>query len=68
VLEDSELITLDEFLSLPDYLEVKLNEEYTAVISSDETVTVGCQKFSFKVIDEVFKAVEEMKLKIKKNQ
>lgn len=62
-LKEYPLITLDDFLALPEPIQdisVILNEEYTAVISTD-TVTVGCQKFPFDVIDKVAAAVDSMR-------
>ena len=63
---DFPLITLDNFLALPEPIndiQVNLNNDYTAVISQDGIVTVGCQKFPFDVIDKVANAVSSMRLR-----
>lgn len=39
---------------------IKLNDEYEAVVS-EEDVTVGCQSFSFKKVEELYQAVKKAK-------
>ena len=39
---------------------VRLSDDYTAEVTP-EGVKVGCQTFSFEVMDELFKAVEEVR-------
>lgn len=55
-------ITFDEFLSLKKdvNIEIKLNDEYTAIVSKDN-VKVGCQTFPLSVITKLYNAVEKMK-------
>lgn len=53
-------ITFDKFLSLKKELEIeiKLNDEYTAIISKDN-VKVGCQTFPLSVIQELYNALKK---------
>lgn len=52
---------LADFLSsLKKQIEIKLNDEYTAVVSKN-FVQVGCQTFSWEKIEEVYKAIQKIK-------
>ena len=53
--------TLDDLYKLnqpPKPVEVKLNDEYTAIITDDK-VKVGCQEFTHEVINELHKAINK---------
>lgn len=56
---DRKLITLDDLYKQPTTIEVKLNSEYTAVVSKDG-LKVGCQTFNLSVIDDLAKAKKEV--------
>lgn len=54
------LITLEELFAFnfKADIEVKLNDQYTAVIN-ENGVLVGCQTFSFDKVEELYKAVKQ---------
>ena len=54
-----------DILSLPPFfpVEVKLNNEYTAVIQSDGSVTVGCQTFTKDAICKLLLEIEKVTAK-----
>ena len=59
--ESCEETTLDDLYKLnqpPKPRELKLNNEYTAIITDDK-VKVGCQEFTHEVINELHKAINQ---------
>ncbi len=62
----STFTTLDEVLTListpvkPTNVEVKLNDEYTAVVTKD-TIVVGCQTFPISALTALNEAVNKLK-------
>lgn len=57
--------TVEEFLDLfiasaQETISIKLNSNYTAIVSADG-VEVGCQTFPLSKIEELYKAVQEIK-------
>ena len=59
--ESCEETTLDDLYKLnqpPKPRELKLNDEYTAIITEDK-VKVGCQEFTHEVINELHKAINK---------
>lgn len=67
VVHEAELITLEQFLEqeiiAAQDIHVALNDKYTAVVHSDNTVIVGCQEFSFEAVDRLAAAVAEQRNK-----
>ncbi len=51
---------MDKILNGVQAVEIKLNEKYTAIVG-DGKVKVGCQEFSFDVVEKLYKAVQESK-------
>ena len=51
-----------ELLFVPPFVpvEVKLNDEYTAVIQQDGSIKVGCQTFSFSAIVNLVREIENV--------
>ena len=48
------------FFEIPVSIDVKLNDNYTAVVKRDGTINVGCQTFTFDAMKELYNAVKEM--------
>ena len=56
-------ITLEEFVDLmavPESQKVKLNNQYTAIVTKDKIV-VGCQQFDVSILEELNKAANKFK-------
>lgn len=57
--ESKTISTEDLFTCIPSQVEVRLNDQYTAILS-DDGIKVGCQTFPLSVIDELVKAKQEL--------
>jgi hypothetical protein len=47
-------------LDTPEYIEVKLNDSYTAKIYKNK-IKVGCQEFPIEIVEKLKKALGELK-------